>query len=144
MKWNESPHIELENHYEIRKLFEFQEKNAEKRTRFQAIEKARDLIQKDIAGFKDIEVLDFYCKTCKKDFVARARKQIDNWDKNKAYYKIKCRKGHWNIRHITDRFKDPYFFWSRKVARDRFIHYQDSLQSFQTGFNMVYGKTNNK
>ena len=130
----------VEEHYHIQELIDSQEKRVEDRNRTRAIEKQRDDTLKYIAGFKDTELLDFYCDDCNREFVARAKKHVDNWNNNIAYYKIKHTCGKWCMRHITDRFRDKYFFKSRRLAKDRVDMFNDTLQSFQTGFNMVYGK----
>jgi hypothetical protein len=106
---------------------------------YQGREKARDAFFKDVAGFKDIELLDFYCEDCKREFYARARKHIDSWS-HFASYKIKHTCGAWCSRHITDRSKDRYFIKSRFLARQRVEQHNDLLQPFESGFNMLYGK----
>lgn len=139
MKFNQTPHPTIEDHYHIQELINSQEKRSEDRGRHQQIERQRDLAQKDIKGFKDVELLDFWCDRCHKDFVGRARKQVDNWSP-KAYYKIKHTCGKWCIRHITDRILDRYFFKSVKVAIDRGKAFGDMLQPFQSGYNTLYKK----
>lgn len=134
-----SPKPLIEEHYHIRELIEGQEKHSSNRTYYQEIEKRRDSNLKDIAEFKDVELLDFWCNTCKIDFGGRAKKQIDSWD-NIAYYKIKHTCGTWTLRRITDRLNDLYWFKSRKVAFDRGKSFVDVLQPFESGYNMVYGK----
>lgn len=142
MNLDHIPHPEVENHYHIRDLINAQEKRAKERTQWQNQKKQEDSFLKGIKDFKDIELLDFYCPRCNHDFIARAKKQIDSWGEV-AYYKTKHRCGTWSIRHITDRFRDNYFFRSKKVAYDRFVNRNELKQSFETGFNMLYGKTNN-
>lgn len=137
--FKENPHPVVEDHYHIQELIAAQTKRANERTRWQDFKKQEDATLKGIAGFKNVELLDFYCPTCKHDFVARAAKQIDAWDVI-AYYKIKHRCGTWCIRHITDRWRDPYFYRSRKVAYDRGVNHNNLVQSFETNFNLLYGK----
>ena len=139
MKYEHTPRPEVEQHYHIRDLIEAQEKRSADRTHNQNIEKQRDSFAKEVAGFKSIEVLDFWCDTCRIDFIARARKQIDGWAEI-AYYKIKHRCGEWSLRRITDRVMDNYFFRSRRVASDRGAMFKDALQPFETGYNMLYKK----
>lgn len=139
MKFDQTPHPLVEDHYHIQDLINGQEKRSEDRKRHQDIERARDQNLKDIQGFKDIEFLDFWCDDCKVDFTGRAKKQVDNWSP-KAYYKIKHTCGKWCIRHITERFLDKYFFKSKKVAYDRGKAYAEMLQPFESGFNLMYGK----
>lgn len=139
MNYDHTPRPEVERHYHIKELIETQEKRSEERARLNEIEKRRDQNLKDIAGFKDIELLDFWCDRCKVDFIGRAKKQIDSWAPI-AYYKIKHMCGTWTMRHITDRFRDLYFFKSKKVALDRGKAFVDTIQPFESGYNMVYGK----
>lgn len=139
MNYDQTPRPEVERHYHIRELIERQEKRSEERARINEIEKRRDQNLKDIAGFKDIELLDFWCDRCKVDFIGRAKKQIDSWEPI-AYYKIKHMCGQWSLRRITDRLRDLYFFKSKKVALDRGKAFIDMIQPFESGYNMVYGK----
>ncbi len=139
MKYDQTPHPLVEDHYHVRHLIEKQEKRSSERTEWQERKKQEDAFAKELAGYKDIELLDYWCDHCRVDFVARAHKQIDSWD-NIAYYKMKHRCGTWCIRRITDRQSDAYFFRSRKVAYDRGNATLDMLQPFQTGFNLMYGK----
>lgn len=139
LNFEQTPHPLVEDHYSIRNLINAQEKRRDDRERHRNIDKKRDEDLKDIAGFKDIETLDFYCDKCDREFVGRAKKQIDNWQ-NIAYYKIKHRCGNWCLRHITDRFRDKYFFKSKKLARERYNGFNDTLQPFQSGYKMLYKK----
>lgn len=139
MNLDHTPHPLIEDHYHIRELIDGQEKRTAERVHHQEVEKNRDSFLREIQGFKDIEFLDFYCEDCKRDFTARAHKQVDSWS-DVAYYKIKHSCGAWCIRHITDRVRDPYFFRSKRVAYDRTMNANDMLQPWQTGFNMIYGK----
>lgn len=139
MKFEQSPHPLIEDHYYIRELIEGQQKRAADRTYHQEIEKRRDQNLKDIKEFKDVELLDFYCTRCDKDFIGRAKKQIDSWEPI-ACYKIKHTCGRWTMRRITDRLMDLYWFKSKKVAQDRGVGFNDLLQPFQSGYNMLYKK----
>jgi len=141
-KFDQNPHPLVEDHYYIQELINAQQKRSEERTKWQNEKKSLEEFDKFIGGFKDIELLDFWCSHCERDFTGRAKKQIDSWDRI-AYYKIKHRCGTWCIRHITDRFRDNYFFRSKKVAYDRAINSREMLQSFETGYNMMYGKKDN-
>lgn len=133
------PHPVIEEHYHIRELLEAQEVRTAERHRIQERKKFEESYLKDLKGFPEIATLDFYCTKCKHDFIARAQKELDSWDKV-AYYKTKHTCGTWSIRHITDRFRDNYFARSRRVAYDRYKNHNDLLQPFETGFNMVHGK----
>lgn len=139
MNLDQTPHPLVEDHYYVRELIEGQQKRSADRTYWQEVEKRRDQNLKDIAGFKDIELLDFWCDHCKKDFIGRAKKQIDSWEPI-AYYKIKHMCGQWALRRITDRLEDIYWFKSKQVALDRGKAALDLLQPFESGYNMIYGK----
>lgn len=134
-----SPVPLVEEHYHVKDLIDGQQKRSDDRSYHQEVEKQRDGQLKDIQGFKDIELLDFWCSACQKDFVARARKQIDSWA-TIAFYKTKHPCGQWCMRHITHRFKDKYFFQSKKIAKDRVVNHNEMVQSFETGYNTLYGK----
>lgn len=139
-----SPHAHYENHYHIRELFEQQDKRVGDRQyhkdRIKNLEDRDDLINK--AEF--FITTDFWCARCKVDFKSQAVKQVEeSWSDSTqriAFYKTKCFKGHWVIKLITDRYKDPYWFRSRNVARDRGAFHNDTVQSFETGYNLLYGK----
>jgi hypothetical protein len=144
MKYDHIPRPHVEEHYHIRELIENQEKRSADRTfhreRIKALEEREDLI-------KDAPIIvltDFYCQKCKKDFKGTAPKIVEtdwsNPSQRVAYYKSKCFKGHWVVRWLTDKFKDPYFFRSKWIANDRAKHSNDILQSFQSGYNLLYGK----
>lgn len=139
MNFNQEPHPVIEEHYHIQDLIKGQQKRSMDRSRHQSIEKARNAFIETIRGFKDREILDFWCDKCQTDFVARSQKQVDAWA-DIAYYKIKHTCETWCIRHITDRHLDSYFFKSKKVAMDRRDNFTNLLQPFETGFTMLYGK----
>ena len=134
-----SPVPLTEEHYHIKDLISTQEKRSEDRTHYQEVEKQRDGKQKMVAEFKDVESLDFWCEYCSRDFMARAKKQVDSWD-GIAYYKTKHPCGTWAIRHITDRGRDKYFFLSANIRKDRREQENEMVQSFETGYNLLYGK----
>ncbi len=139
MNFNQTPHPTVEDHYHIQDLINSQEKRSNDKARHQNIEKQRDEFKKTIAGFKDVELLDFYCTDCQRDFTGRARKQIDGWAEI-AYYKIKHTCGKWCIRHITHRFRDAYFFKSKRLAYERVERHNDTIQPFENGYNILYKK----
>lgn len=140
--FKENPHPTVEDHYHIQNLINRQTQRTKEKVAYQEAKKNQQAWQDLLKGFKDIELLDFWCDRCQIDFTARAKRQVDSWDKI-AYYKTKHRCGEWAIRHITHRFRDAYFFRSKKVAYDRATNSREMLQPFQTGFNMMYGKKNN-
>ncbi len=139
MKFDQTPHPIVEDHYYIQDLINGQEKRTADRKAHQDIEKQRDAFLKYVKDIPEIAMIDFWCECCKRDFVARVRKEIDSWGEF-AFYRTKHRCGRWAIRHITDTFRDSYWFRSRNVANDRSTHRNDLLQPFETGYNTLYGK----
>jgi len=143
MKYDHIPRPEIEQHYHIRELIEAQERRHEDRKRAQQVTKDREERDTLIADSKPFDVKDFYCDTCKQDFVSTATKQIEeDWNASQriSFYKAKCWKGHWCIRLVTDRHRDAFFYKSKLVALDRGNHFADLVQPFETGYNMLYGK----
>lgn len=144
MRYEHTPRPNIESHYHIRELIEAQDKRAMDRAyhKDKAKEKAEraDLIKDN----KVFTVADFHCQVCRIDFKSQALKQVEtDWTnamQDIAFYKTKCFHGHWCMRLITDRHRDNYWFKSKQVASDRGKHYNDTLQPFETGFNMLYGK----
>lgn len=142
-KYEQTPRPLIEDHYHIRELIEAQEKRHEDRVAGQNRQKARDERDLEIADAKQFDVKDFWCETCQKDFPSQAVKQVEedwNADQRIAFYKTKCWKGHWCIRLVTDKHKDGFYYKSRFMALDRGNHYADTVQPYETGFNMLYGK----
>ena len=141
--FNQTLHPLIEDHYEIQELINNQEKRTNDRNYYRNRQKELDERTNLIKDAKGFVLTDFWCDICKKDFKSQSIKQIeDDWnaDQQIAFYKTKCFKGHWCIRLITDRFKDAFYYKSKFVALDRGNHFTDILQSFETGFNMLYGK----
>jgi len=143
MKFNQNPHPQIEDHWHIQELINAQEKRVEDRTfhreRIKALEEREDLIKDS----KFVTQTDFYCQKCKEDFKSQAIKQVEeDWSSSQriAYYKTKCFNGHWCIRLITDRHKDGFFQKSKLMALDRGNHFNDTLQPWDIGFNLLYGK----
>lgn len=89
---------------------------------------------------------DFFCEECLRDYASRAKKIVeDDWTlagQRIAYYVSKCPEGHVNKRRIVDKHKDPYFMKSLLIKQQRINHKKDILQSFDSGFNMLYGNKN--
>lgn len=145
MKYNHTPRPEIEQHYHIRDLIERQEKRTEDRNyhreRGKIAQEREDLIK----DAKLVCITDFWCNKCEKDFRFMSMKEIEiDWSnpiQRIAFYRAKCAQGHWCIRLITDRHRDGFFSRSKLMAIDRGKHYNDTLQPWQTGFNLLY---NNK
>lgn len=146
MKYEHTPRPEVEHHPHIRMLIEGQEKKANDRIRHRDREKEYAERQEEIDRYKDIDIVEFFCSLCQEDFAHIAHKQVEiDWSnsrQNVAFYKGKHDCGTWAIRHITDKFSDPYWLESPQVARDRGKHHNDILQSFETGYNLLYGRKN--
>lgn len=147
MKYDHVPRPEIEQHPHIRMLIENQEKRTADRNLHRS--KAKELAerQEEIDRYKEFDVIEFFCAHCQEDFAHFAHKQVEvDWSnsrQNIAFYKGKHEKcGNWAIRHITDRFMDPYWFESNQVANDRGKHFADLLQPFETGYQLMYGRKN--
>lgn len=143
MNLDQAPHPLIEDHYHVRSLIEGQEKRSADREYHR--NRTKDLEDRDslIADSQLVAQTDFWCNTCKKDFKSQAIKQIElDWTSSQriAFYKTKCFRGHWCIRLVTDRHKDGFWQKSRLVALDRGNHFADTVQPFETGFNLLYGK----
>lgn len=145
MRYEHTPRPDIEHHHHIRDLIERQEKRVEDRNyhrnRFKASEERDDLIKDS----KWLEVKPFWCSHCHEDFLAQEIKQVEtDWTNSAqrvAFYKTKHKDcGKWTIRLITDRNKDAYWYNSRVVRKDQGTHYTDTLQPFQTDYNLIYGK----
>jgi hypothetical protein len=134
----------IEHHYHIRELIERQERRVADRNDYRNRKKARDERESVLLDSKSTAVTDFWCDRCKKDFKCHVVRQIENdWhdtDDRIAFYKTKHDCGNWCMRYITDKSRDPFWFKSKLVALDRGNHYADTLQPFETGFNLLYGK----
>lgn len=144
MRYEHTPRPAIEDHYHIRELVETQERKSTDRTEHRDRAKLLEERNALIRDAKPKETKAFYCRTCKEDFIAEAIKDIStDWSCPTQYiavYRTKCFKGHWCMRLITDTHKDAYWAYSRRVAIDKGSHYADTLQPYQTGFNMMYKK----
>lgn len=138
------PKPNIEYHYHIEELIDKQEKRSDQREYDR--NKAKNLQEREdlIKDSKPYAFTDFYCVICKLDFKAQTLREVEvDWSnptQNMAFYRTKCFKGHWLIRLITDRHKDPYWTKSLHVARDRGKHTNDMVQPYETGYNLLYGK----
>lgn len=143
-EYNYIPRPNIEHHYHIQELIDAQEKRANDRIYHRnKIKEQQD--REDI--IKDNKVFcktDFWCDECKQDFQAQTIKEVEeDWSclsQRIAFYKTKCERGHWCIRLITDRELDGFWSKSKKVSLDRGNHSNDTIQPFEIGFNMLYGK----
>lgn len=144
MNLNHTPRPLVEDHYHIRELINAQEKRHADREYHRSRLADLDEREKLIADSKWVTTTDFWCNECNKDFKSQAVKQVEldwtNSGQKIAFYKTKCFRGHWCIRLISDRHKDAFWFRSKLVSLDRGNHYADTVQPYETGFNLLYGK----
>ncbi len=141
------PRPTIEDHYHIQELIDGQERRAADRTYHKDRVKALEEREQEIRVADGKRLMPFWCATCAVDFAGEAIKQVEvdwaNPSQQIAFYKTKCFKGHWCVRLITDKVKDAYFYKSKMVARDRQLHHNDLKQSFETGYNIIYGNQRN-
>ncbi len=144
MRYESTPRPEIESHYHIRMLIEGQEKKADDRTYHLNKEKTKAERQDLINDAKPFVLTEFYCQKCREDFKAQSIKEVEiDWSNPNqfiAFYRTKCFEGHWCIRLITDKHRDGYWVRSKAVHRDRGVHYKDTIQPHETGFNLLYKK----
>lgn len=132
----------IEEHYHIQELIDAQDKRAKDRTYHQERVKSSGERELEIRRADQKVTMMFYCRTCKKDFVGEAFKHVEqDWSNGAqfAFYKTKCFNGHWVNRFILNKDKDPYFFRSPFIARQRVVNHADLLQHFETGYQLMYG-----
>lgn len=134
----------IEQHYHIKELIERQEKRSNDRQYHRDKEKERQERNDAIKDSPIVSVTDFYCNLCRLDFKSMSVREVEtDWSNSLqyiAFYKSKCDKGHWCIRFITDKLKDPFWMNSRKIATDRGRYHDDIVQPFESGYNLLYGK----
>lgn len=144
MKYEDTPRPLIEDHYHIRELIERQERRAEDRNDYRQRQKNSEERVHTLNDSKLCTVTDFWCKFCEKDFKAQSIREIQtdwtNPSQQIAFYRTKHFCGTWCMRLITDRHRDA--FWTRsKLARsDQGQHYADTLQPFETGYEMLYSR----
>jgi len=132
----------IEEHYHIQELIERQEKRSSERTYFQEKQKQGAERIKEIQDARPMAQAEFLCLKCGQEFKGVAVRQIELPFNGPpiAYYKHKCDKGHWCMRYITDKWKDPFWVRSKAVARDKGKNYKDAIQPSEEGFNLLYKK----
>lgn len=143
--YDHTPRPEIEQHYHIRNLIEGQEKRTEDRNYHRNKDKAKEERGDSIRESKLIDIKEFWCDHCKRDFRCVTYRQVEtdwsNTSQHVAFYKGKHRKcGRWAIRLITDKNRDGYWMKSRLVRIDQGKHHNDTIQPWQTNFNLLYGK----
>jgi len=144
MPKNYGPKPLVEEHHHIQELIDRQEVRSQDRIYHQQLEKNRAERTSLIKDSPRLKTENFWCDVCQLDFQSQTIKQEEeDWscpNQVIAFYKTKCFKEHWCIRFITDKDKDPFWHRSKSVRTDRANHANDLLQSFEEGFNMLYGK----
>jgi len=142
-EYDYTPRPDVEQHFHIKELIERQEKRADDREYHRNKKKGYEEREKDIKDAKLYIITDFWCDKCKEDFKSQSILEIEqDWyaDHRLAFYRSKCDKGHWCIRLVTDKDKDRFWTSSRNIIRDRGVFYKDTIQPWETGFNMLYKK----
>lgn len=94
---------------------------------------------KTIQEAGEIARIGFFCRECDQDFDADGYKQVrysGTWPV--AWYAGRCPKGHPSIRYITDKHRDPYFYLSKMLARQRHEMADDMLTPDNPRFKIVY------
>ena len=144
MRYEHTPRPLVEEHYHIRELIEVQSKRSSDRSMFRDRAKLAAEREDLIVDSKPFTLTDFWCEACKEDFKAQSIKEVEidwtNTTQRIAFYRTKHLCGKWCMRLITDRNRDAFWFKSRAVRVDQALHYNDTLQPYQTGFNLLYGK----
>lgn len=141
---NHGPKPLIEEHYHIQELIDRQSKRTDDkeyhRNKAKELEERYDLIKDS----KLVTVTDFWCDDCKKDFKSMSIRQVEidwtNSGQNIAFYNTKCDCGNWCQRLITDKHKDAFWSKSKFLALDRGNHFADTVQPYETNFNLLYGK----
>lgn len=136
----------IEEHFHIQELIEGQNKRAEERTYYRDRDKLYAERMDEIKDAKVKDIKEFWCKTCRIEFYSETIKEVEiDWTSTQqyiAFYRAKCNKGHWAMRHITDRFKDSFFYRSKRIARDRGKHFAATIQPWDTNYQLLYGRKN--
>lgn len=136
----------IEEHYHIQELIDAQQKRADDRNYFRDREKLYAERMDEIKEAKSKDIKEFWCKTCSTEFFGESIKEVEiDWTNSNqyiAFYRSKCPQGHWCIRHITDRFKDSFFYRSKRIARDRGKHFAATVQPNETNYQLLYGRKN--
>lgn len=121
--------------------------NREKRQR--EIEKSRpyrERVREVNDAYQIVPRMDFWCDGCgghdesKGDIVAVGRKdaKYPSGQLPIARYVGECPRGHLVIRHITEKNRDPYYYKSLKMKRERAMAADDLLQPSDPRFKQVY------
>ncbi len=144
MRYENTPRPDIEQHYHVRELIERQEKRASDRQDYRDREKQRADRSHEINSTVSFTVTDFWCGKCRKDFKAQAIRQIEtdwtNTEQQIAFYRTKHWCGAWCIRFITDKHRDGFYIRSLRASLDRGNHFADTIQPFETNYELLYSK----
>lgn len=113
--------------------------NREQRKRITDREQPHAERLKEIREAFNVTQLDFYCKACAKDFTTTAYKHVretNYWPI--AYYVGLCPKRHRCLRYITEKYKDPYYWTSKLLQRQRVDLADAMLTPDHPRFKLVY------
>jgi len=140
------PKPDVERHPHIQMLIDQQEKKTKDKVIHQDRAKMLAERNEEIDAREPFGIIEFWCDQCQEDFANYAHKHVEiDWSNSKqrvSYYKSKHDCGNWVIRYITDRNQDPYWFESLQVALDRGKHHNDLIQSFESGYQLLFGRKN--
>ena len=89
----------------------------------------------------------FFCRPCnlERDYDAVKRFLSFNWGPNEVPYwqaRCKCKRILW--RHIEDKHKDPYVYYSPSLRKYRAENWRDLVQPGDKSFKTLYTKTANE
>lgn len=96
----------------------------------------RESVGKEYREAPDEVRTDFWCDECGLDISAIGFKKL--YSDGMGIYRSKCARQHMLVRYITNKWQDPYWNRSRKVAADREKYADDMLTPDNPRFRIVY------
>lgn len=129
-----------EEREDIKHLKRIAIRNIEERRRTERMAKWLSERYNEIKNAPEAAPNSFWCDTCLRDYDAFGHKEV-RWHKGDvwfAFYRAFCPSGHANVRRITDKLGDPYFFKSRFVKREQSEHADEFLTPSDPRFRQVY------
>lgn len=114
--------------------------NRQEREREKALKGWLESRMKDIQSAPMRVHTSFFCDQCDADFDGIGFKQV-RWPRGTvwlAYYLGFCPKGHPNVRRITDKLNDPYFYKSYVIRKEQSKHADLFLPHWHPRFKYVY------
>ena len=94
---------------------------------------------REIHDAYNVTKLDFFCTVCDTDFSGNAYKQVRTLGPQiVAYYVGLCPRRHKCLRYITDKYRDPYYWTSKVLARQRVDLADAILTPDNPRFRLVY------